>query len=430
MKRYISLYYGSIDFKSGIYLFVSILFALFASRKVHQRRLNETLKTHFKRSVGFYSLTSARGGIGALLKSLNLGNQNYEVIVSAFTCLAVPTGIISAGFKPVYVDCGREDINNPVDAIISKISVNTKVIIVQHTMGLATDIFRLKERLRDSDILIIEDCALSLGTKIDDVILGSYGDAAIISLELSKFISTGWGGIVVINNELLDKKFRLYYNGICPQSRSSSLKWSMQTLLSGISYNPLIYNLIGKYILYFGYKWQFFRVSTSREELKGLVSNRFIEKLGPIQLSFANFQFKRFNKYSRVTNSNYNRIKLELERQGYLVFCSSKEGVYSVTPRISLMVNNPVKAINFFSNCGIEVGVWFDGPLTPIPDSKMFKYEKSKYPNANFISGHIINFPCHSGVGERDLDFIIASIVNFKIQHPESIYVVGKNEKF
>jgi perosamine synthetase len=421
LKRHISLYYGSIDFKSGINLFCSIIFSLLIPRKLLQRRLNNTLSYHFKSSVGYYSLSSARGGIGALLKSLNQSGPDSEVIISAFTCLAVPTGIISAGFKPVYVDCSVDDINNTVDAIISKITAKTKVIIVQHTMGLAVDVGLLKERIRGTRILIFEDCALSLGTKIDDVILGSCGDATIISMELSKFISTGWGGIIVINNKILDNEFSLFYNGISAQSRYSSFKCALQTLLSSISYHYVIYNFIGKYILYFGYKWKLFRFSTNNHELKGIVSKNFIEKLGHIQLSFANFQFKRYDKYSFVTNYNYKTIKLELERQGYFVFNSSMENWCPVSPRIPLMVNNPMKASDFFASCGIEIGMWFDGPLTPTPDSKIFRYEKYQYPNANFISSHIINFPCHSGILKKDLDMIIASIVDFKFQNPESI---------
>lgn len=423
MKRHISLYYGSVDFKSGISLFCSLIFSFLIPRKLHQKRLNVTLRGLFKRSIGSYSFTSARAGIGALLKSLNQNSLDSEVIISAFTCLAVPTGIISAGFKPVYVDCNADDLNNSVDAIINKITAKTKVIIVQHTMGLVIDVVLLKEKIRGMDILIFEDCALSLGTKIDDVILGSSGDATIISMELSKFISTGWGGIVVINNKLLDNKFRLFYKGVYEQSRYSSFKWAIQTLLSSISYNTIIFNFIGKYILYFGYKWKLFRISTNKSELKGVVSNNFIQKLGLIQLCFANFQLKRFDEYSFKSNYNYNRIKLELVKHGYFVFSSFNGNVFSVTPRVPLMVSNPSKAINFFDSCGIEIGVWFDGPLTPTPESSIFGYEKSKFPNANFISSHIINFPCHSGIGKRDLDLIIASIDEFKIQNPDSISI-------
>ncbi len=423
MKKHISLFYGSIDFKSGINLFCSIIFSFFIPRKLLQRRLNNKLSFHFKNSLGYYSFSSARGGIGAILKSLNQSRQDPEVIISAFTCLAVPTGIISAGFKPVYVDCSVGNINNSVDAIISKITVKTKVIIVQHTMGLAVDVCLLKERIRGTGILIFEDCALSLGTKIDGVLLGSCGDATIISMELSKFISTGWGGIIIINNEILDKKFRLFYEGISVQSRYSSMKDALQTLLSSFSYTHFLYNYFGKYILYFGYKWKLFRVSTPKHELNGIVSKNFIEKLGHIQLCFINYQFKRYKEYAAVTNYNYKSIKLELERQGFFVFNSFGENGYSVSPRIPVMVNNPKKAIDFFSRYGIEIGVWFDGPLTPTPDSKMFRYEKHEYPNANFISSHIINFPCHSGILQKDLDMIIASIVDFKFQNPESISI-------
>jgi perosamine synthetase len=408
---------------SGVSLLMSIFLSFIRPRKAFEFGLNRVIKKLFKYSRGSYSFTSGRGGIGALLKSLNQGEEDSEVIISAFTCLAVPTGIISAGFKPIYVDCDLNDINASVDAIIRSITDKTKVIIVQHTMGLATDVVLLKEKIKGSGILIFEDCALALGTTIDNVILGSFGDATIISLELSKFITTGWGGIIVINNEILDERFRVFYDNVSVQSRYSSFKTAFQTLLSGISYNYFIYHLFGKYILYFGYKWKIFNISTPEDQLKGKVAENFIEKLGNIQLCYAKFQFKRFTDYAVVTNYNYERIRSELIRHGYFVFTPSMSNSFAVSPRIPLLVNDPKKAIDFFSLYGIEIGVWFDGPLTPTPDSNFFRYEKYKYPNANFISSRVINFPCHSGIGKRDLDIIIASIVDFKMQNPESIII-------
>lgn len=421
MRRYISLYYGSVDFRSGVFLFVSMFMSFFRRREALEIGLNRETKELFKFSKGSYTFTSARGGLGSLLKSLKQGEEDLEVIISAFTCLAVPTGIISAGFKPVYVDCDLDDINASVEAITRNITDKTKVIIVQHTMGLALDIGLLKEKIKGSGIFLFEDCALSLGTTIDDVILGSFGDAAIISLELSKFITTGWGGIIVINNELLDGRFRIFYDEISVQSRYSSLKAACQTLISGISYNYFVYHLFGKYILYFGYNWNIFRVSTPRDEIKGKVSNNFLEKLGNIQLCYAKFQFKRFIEFAIVTNYNYERIRSELKRHGYFVFTPFVPNNFAVSPRVPVMVNDPQKAIDFFAHYGIEIGLWFDGPLTPAPDSEIFRYEKYKYPNANFISSRVINFPCHSGIGKRELRMIISSIADFKRQNPESI---------
>ena len=55
-------------------------------------------------------------------------------------------------------------------------------------------------------IFLIEDCALSIGSKIDNINLGSFGDISFFSLEVSKTITIGWGGLVKINNKLYKNK--------------------------------------------------------------------------------------------------------------------------------------------------------------------------------------------------------------------------------
>ena len=418
MKRHISLYYGSINYIAGINLLFTILTAFFFSRKKLESRLKFIISGYFSKKINIYTFISARSGIGAFLKTLY--SNNGEVIISAFTCLAVPTGVISAGLKPVYVDVEAWSLNNNIENILSKITVNTRAIIVQHTLGFPVDVALLKQKIKGKGIYILEDCALSIGSKFNNKFLGSEGDGAIYSLELSKSLSTGWGGIIVLNNEDLKLKMDLVYSGCKTENILSSFLKAFQTLISSIAYYNLIYNSFGKYILYYGYKLKIFRLSTNAKEVEGKLSKDFIQKMGIFQLHFAMYQWKNLNNISYRINKNFKVLQDELIKMEFSYFSYNLDA-FVVSPRISFIVENTKFATFFFMQRGIELGTWFDGPLSPLPKSDVFNYRKHDFHNANLISKYIVNLPCHSAINQKDLNNILTALLEFKKYHPDCI---------
>ena len=82
----------------------------------------------------------------------------------------------------------------------------------------------------------------------------------------------------------------------------------------------------------------------------------------------------------------------------------------TVTPRISFLVNDPNLSLNFFEKKNIEAGLWFNGPLSPLPSSTLYNYEKKQYPNSSLLAKHVINLPCHQRINEWDLNYMIKII--------------------
>src|SRR3989338_8909480 len=76
---------------------------------------------------------SGRTGLEAILKCAGIGAGD-EVLLQAFTCVAVPNSVLWAGAKPVYVDC-NENFTMSVEDLKKKINPRCKAIIVQHTFG-------------------------------------------------------------------------------------------------------------------------------------------------------------------------------------------------------------------------------------------------------------------------------------------------------
>ena len=96
---------------------------------------------------------------------------------------------------------------------------------------------------------IIEDCAVSLGSKYKGRLTGTFGDASIFSFELSKTITSCWGGMLLLNTNkhTVIEKMVEFYKKVPEQKRSQHLKALFQLGISGILYRPKLYTM-GKYI--------------------------------------------------------------------------------------------------------------------------------------------------------------------------------------
>lgn len=417
-KRHVSLYYGSMNFMACVGMFKSMIAGIFLSENKCRIKLCHEISKSFNNQVGIYAFTSARGSLAAFLKVS--GAENKEVLLSSYTCLAVPTAVIAANAKPKYLDIDTENLNIKFSNLVKEINTKTHTIIAQHTLGNILDITSLRRLTEGSNIFILEDCALSIGSEINNKLIGLEGDASIYSLELSKTITTGWGGILIINNAELKEKMDFYYSNLNTEKTTLSLRKAWQIIISGISYNPVFYNYFGKYILYFGYKYKILMISTPETEQSGMVKDNFIMRLNSIQSIFAIYQWKLLNKIGNRININFNIISAELDKLGYFNFRPDSK-YFCVTPRVSFLVENPEEAICFFLEKGIEMGKWFDGPLSPEPKSDIFNFKKFDYPNSYFISQHVVNLPCHSRLSIRDVNNIIKALNAFSLRYPTSV---------
>jgi len=363
-----------------------------------------------------FSFSSARASLCACLKAMGV-NRGDEVLISSFTCLAVPTAVIAAGASPIYYDIDPDTMNIDKKSLKNLISKKTKAIVLQHTLGIPVSIDAIKDSLSNKEIIIIEDCALSIGSTMNRALVGTKADAAIFSLELSKTISCGWGGVLLVNNKQLETKVIQYYNGVENIRLLKSLRMAIQTSLSGVLYSPNVY-FMGKYFIALFFKFGFFGASTPNIEEKGVVEGDFISKLPKSLIPLAIIQIARFEEIISIHAEYSLRIRSKLNKLNYHVLGCYSNHDKSVSPRVPFLVKDKTFFIDFFKDRGIEVGTWFDGPLSPLPKESIFGYDKANYPNSCFIARHIVNLPCHAKMRSYDLTLIERTLVDFALSHP------------
>ena len=415
--RYFSLYFASVGPRQALLILYAGFTWVFTSRR-RRIKLETLLKSEY--CVGqVRCYTSARGAIAAFLRSINIGMED-SVLLSSFTCLAVPSAVIACGAKPIYVDINPRSLNVDFENIQKAIRSNTKVIVLQHTMGRPID--KLEEICRfcrERGVLIIEDCALSVGTKNNGMPVGVKGDVAIFSLELSKTISCGWGGILINNNEYLEQAIDEDYKNTPEENLTTSCRKLLQVFLTGLLYSEYVY-FIGKYIVALGYRIDFFKGSTTKQEFEGLIPPTFIRRLNGPQSSLAESQFRRLKNISITNNRNFLDIQKSLEGAGLSVLQATSENQFSVSPRVVFFVSDPKRASDWFFTKGIELGTWFSGSLSPLP---IFNFDINFFPNAQFVSNHIVNLPCHNRLTKCDLAWLKNVIESFAKENPDQLNV-------
>ena len=156
-------------------------------------------------AVTFNSGTSA---LHAALLAHGLKNGD-EVIVPSFTFIATANAPLFVGAKPVFADIEEETFGLDPDDVKEKITKKTKAIIPIHYGGCPCKIRELKEIAEDHNLILIEDAAESLGARIGDKKVGTFGDSAMLSFCQNKIITTGEGGAIVTDSREMYERLKL-----------------------------------------------------------------------------------------------------------------------------------------------------------------------------------------------------------------------------
>ena len=124
-----------------------------------------------------------------------------EVITSPITDPGTVIGILYQQAVPVFAELGRSTYNLDPEDVRRRITPKTKAIIAVHLAGNPCDMDALKKIADEHNLVLIEDCAQAWGAKYRGRPIGTIGHIACFSLQNSKHITCGDGGIVASSDE-------------------------------------------------------------------------------------------------------------------------------------------------------------------------------------------------------------------------------------
>lgn len=157
-----------------------------------------------KYALAFNSGTSA---LHALLLAYEI-KEGDEVIVPSFTFIATSNACLMVGATPVFAEIEKETCGlDPVD-VERKITEKTKAIIPVHYGGLPCKIEEIKKISDKHNLILLEDAAESLGAKVGNKKVGTFGHSAILSFCGPKVITTGEGGAAITDSKEIYEKLK------------------------------------------------------------------------------------------------------------------------------------------------------------------------------------------------------------------------------
>jgi dTDP-4-amino-4,6-dideoxygalactose transaminase len=129
-----------------------------------------------------------------------------EVIVPAYTFQATALAPILAGAVPVVVDVDPDTYCIDVDAAAGAISERTRAIIPVHLGAQMADMDALLELAEKHNLIVIEDCAHAHGARWRGRGAGSIGHFGSFSMQSSKILTAGEGGVLLCRTEELAQR--------------------------------------------------------------------------------------------------------------------------------------------------------------------------------------------------------------------------------
>jgi len=294
-----------------------------------------------------------------------------EVLVPV---LCWPTSVwplIQFGLKPVFVDIDVLTLNVSLSKLIKKITKKTKAIFIINVLGISCDLHKIKKIAEKNNLIIFEDNCESLGSKIKNKYLGTFGDFSTFSFFYSHQITSGEGGMVACNN---DKDYEILFS-------LRSHGW-----LGGVRFYPRNW----KKFNYYAKKYP------NLDPRYIFVNSGFNLRPTDIQAAIGFSQFKKLETFIKNRNFNRKLIIYEVENSlkwnyqfRFIKVPNNIRPSWMLLPIIldKKFKHKKKKFINYLESQGIETRPIISGSFNNQPAAKLYNlFQKNDvYKNAQEI---------------------------------------------
>lgn len=202
------------------------------------------LERDFAASVGarFCVATNSCGASLAIALRAAGVTPGDKVLMNAFTLAPVPGSAAHVGGEPVFVGITSEYLIDFDDLSRKAEATGAKFLMLSHMRGHIADLDKIVELCDALGVMLIEDCAHTMGAFWDGRPTGTFGSVGCFSTQTFKHINSGEGGLLVTDDEdiaaqaiLLSGSYMLYEqhgaappNEVFERHRATTPNWSMR----------------------------------------------------------------------------------------------------------------------------------------------------------------------------------------------------------
>jgi dTDP-4-amino-4,6-dideoxygalactose transaminase len=235
-------------------------------------------------------------------------------------------------------------------------------------------------------LLVIEDCAHSLGASFRGRLVGNWGDVSFYSTEQSKVMSTFNGGVAVSNNAgIIDRLREFHQRAPYPE------KDRIRRLLRNVRYYSLMQKSPSRWFMRGVWNYAYRKdilISTSDEELHGRLPSHYGERMPAALSKLALRQLAKVDRFNAERRANAEKWQ---KRCQALALPTPTVLAHSVPVFLRYPVLAPPGRKYDADWClrqfGVLPGHWFTGELHPL------RKVMSQCPNATIAVERCLNLP-------------------------------------
>lgn len=291
-----------------------------------------------------------------------------EVILPDITWIASVEPVLYIGAKPVMVDIKEDTWCIDPEKIKSAITDKTKAIIVVHLYGNMPNMDEIISIAEKHSLYVIEDAAEAFGSEYKSRRAGSIGHVGVFSFHGTKTVSTGEGGMLVTNDEIIFKKAKVLNNH--GRDTETDPVFRMKN---------------------YGYKYKMSNLQAAMGYAQMIRADELVDKKRKI----FDWYSKRLSHYGYMS---MNPVQPEVKNSYWMptLLVHDIDG-FNREDMMKYMLKRSVDSRPFFY------------PLTSLP---MFEQGFSNR-NAYNIFPRGINLPSYPDMSEQDADYVVDVMVNY-----------------
>jgi len=341
----------------------------------------------FKNYIGAKNAFAVNSATSALemVAQICQFKKGDEVIVPSHTYTSSVYPFIRNGAKIVWADIDKKTHVISLKSIIKNYSNKTKAIIVPHLYGFTADIKSILAYAKKNSLIVIEDAAQSIGTRVDKKMSGTFGDFGIFSFHSHKNISTlGEGGMLLVKDDAIANEIpKLRHNGHC------SFDYDRDDYWKPAMGNLDMPSINGEYLMPNNFCIGEIQCALGVELLKRVDQINAKKRQRAIYFidTLKKYEFIEFNRVNDLSH-NYHLLAGSFNKKNYQnKFISSMaydEGIQCVVQYM------PLNRYSLYQKLG---------------------YGKSNCPNADEFFDNMVSFPFQQTLSDNDFQNIIESTI-------------------
>ncbi len=349
-----------------------------------------------------------RTALKALLQALEL--KDAEVIAPSYTCVVVQHATLLSGNVPVFVDNTMIDYNMDLDQLAAAITPRTGAILATHLFGFPLDLDRLRavvaaaEQRLGRKIWLIQDCAHAFGARWKGRLVGNDGDAALFGLNISKILSSIFGGMLTFTDRALAGRIRAWRDAhLVPATGVKSASRLAYLLATYPAFEKAPYGVV-HFLQYQTSLLDRLTKAYHRDEEVRFPPDAG-EQMLPIEARVGSAQLEKYDWIIERRRALAARYTAGLTGvPGWTLPPAIEGATYSHYP---VRVANRQATVDHFAAHGVHLGEVIEYSVAHLRAYQSYASGR-EFPNARYCSTHLVNLPIHPQLTDADADRVIA----------------------